>query len=371
MRRDATQREHIRRTQAPAPEDTPHTIETLYIEYDGTGVPMTKNEVAGRKGKQKDGSAKTREAKLGCVFIQTAFDDKGRPIRDPAPTTFTGAIEAAAPFGERIYAEAVRRGLFHAQRVVVLGDGAEWIKTIAQTHFGRAAHIIDLYHAREHLVLLCKLLFDRYLRRLNRYKDRCWDELDEGNIEALTQKARSFLPTDDNAGKDARREIGYFEKNKERMRYGHYKAQGLAIGSGVIEAGCKNIVADRLKKSGMEWTVPGANAIIALRCAELSRRTEDYWEQRPDKTHKSDAGPPSVLFDGRRCYLMVTHVPGTQALPSFFPAVDCLKAPKSSPAGGSWNSSPRLARSRRFWAYTRSTAPTLRFWSLLILAISL
>ncbi len=296
MRRDATQREHIRRTQAPAPEDTPHTIETLYIEYDGTGVPMTKNEVAGRKGKQKDGSAKTREAKLGCVFIQTAFDDKGRPIRDPAPTTFTGAIEAAAPFGERIYAEAVRRGLFHAQRVVVLGDGAEWIKTIAQTHFGRATHIIDLYHAREHLVLLCKLLFDRYLRRLNRYKDRCWDELDEGNIEALTQKARSFLPTDDNAGKDARREIGYFEKNKERMRYGHYKAQGLAIGSGVIEAGCKNIVADRLKKSGMEWTVPGANAIIALRCAELSRRTEDYWEQRPDKTHKSDAGPAGFAF---------------------------------------------------------------------------
>ncbi len=87
MRRDATQREHIRRTQAPAPEDTPHTIETLYIEYDGTGVPMTKNEVAGRKGKQKDGSAKTREAKLGCVFIQTAFDDKVRAT--PAPENHT------------------------------------------------------------------------------------------------------------------------------------------------------------------------------------------------------------------------------------------------------------------------------------------
>lgn len=174
----------------------------------------------------------------------------------------------------------MRRGLFEAKRAVILGDGAEWIKTIAQTHFPNAIHIIDLYHAREHLVGLCKLLFDRDLRRLNRYKDRWWDELDEGNIEALVEQARSFLPKDSSAGKDARREIGYFEKNKERMRYAHFKAQGLFVGSGVIEAGGKTIVAQRLKQSAMQWTVRGANAIIALRCAELSGKTENYWEQR-------------------------------------------------------------------------------------------
>lgn len=278
--RDAKERQDIRFAEPPAPDTTARTIETLYIEYDGTGVPMRKAEVAGRKGKQKDGTAKTREAKLGCVFTQTQFDEDGRPIRDPASTTFTGAIETVDPFGERIYAEAARRGLFEAKRVVILGDGAEWIRTIAQTHFPNAIHIIDLYHAREHLVDLCKLLFDRDLRRLNRYKDRWWDELDEGNIEALVEQARSFLPKDDNAGKDARREIGYFEKNKERMRYAHFKEQGMFVGSGVIEAGCKTIVAQRLKQSAMQWTVRGANAIIALRCAELSRRTEDYWVQR-------------------------------------------------------------------------------------------
>jgi hypothetical protein len=278
--RDAKERQDIRFAQPPPPDETSKTIETLYIEYDGTGVPMVPHEVAGRKGKQKDGSAKTREAKLGCVFTQTHFDDKGRPIRDPASTTFTGGIETVDPFGERIYAEAVRRGLFHAKRVVILSDGAEWIKSIAQTHFPNATHIIDLYHAREHLVRLCKLLFDRDLRRLNRYKDRWWDELDAGNIEAIAEQARSFLPKDEKAGKDARREIGYFEKNKERMRYARFKEQGLFVGSGVIEAGCKSIVAQRLKQSAMQWTVRGANAIIALRCHELSRRTEDYWEQR-------------------------------------------------------------------------------------------
>ena len=278
--RDALERQRIRLAEPPAPEDTPKTIPTLYIEYDGTGVPMTKDEVKGRKGKQKDGTAKTREAKLGCVFTQTAFDEKGRPIRDPASTTFTGAIETAAQFSHRIYAEAVRRGLYQAKRVVVLSDGAEWIKGIAQTNFPMATHIIDLYHAREHLVKLCRLLFDRDLKRLNRYKDRWWDDLDEGNIEKLVEEAQAFLPKDQSAAKETRREINYFDKNKTRMRYAQFKAEGFFVGSGVIEAGCKSIVGDRLKKSGMEWTVRGANDIIALRCAILSGRDEDYWENR-------------------------------------------------------------------------------------------
>ena len=273
------ERDRLRFMEPPPPE-APKTIDTLYIEFDGTGVPMTKQEVAGRKGKQKDGSAKTREAKLGCVFTQAIFDEKGRPIRDPNSTSFTGAIEIAAEFGWRIYAEAVRRGLFKAKRVVILSDGAEWIKTIVQTHFPRAIHIIDLYHAREHLIDLTKFLFDRDLKRSNKYKDQWWDDLDEGNIEKVIEEAQGFLPKDPKAGKDARCAIGYFEKNKERMRYAQFKTDGLFVGSGVIEAGCKSIIGQRLKQSGMEWTVRGANAIIALRCATVSGRDEDYWEQR-------------------------------------------------------------------------------------------
>ena len=276
---DKADRERLRFAEPPAPE-SPKTIDTLYIEFDGTGVPMVPEEVRGRKGQQPDGSAKTREAKLGCVFTQTAFDDQGRPIRDPASTSFTGAIESAAPFGWRIYAEAVRRGLFEAQRVVVITDGAKWIQNLVQTHFPGATHLIDLYHAREHLVELCKLLFDRDLKRLNRYKDRWWDLLDEGGIETLVDEARAFLPKDPKDGKDARTAIGYFDHNKGRMRYARFKAQGLFLGSGVIEAGCKTIIGQRLKQSAMQWTVRGANAIIALRCAHASGRTQDYWNTR-------------------------------------------------------------------------------------------
>ncbi len=91
-------------------------IPLLYVSYDGTGVPMVPWELAGRKGKQPDGSSRTREVKVGCVFSQTKTDDEGRPARDDASTTFVGAIEDCEQFGWRIYGEALRRGLQKAQK---------------------------------------------------------------------------------------------------------------------------------------------------------------------------------------------------------------------------------------------------------------
>ena len=86
-------------------------VPKMYVCMDGTGVPVVKKETAGRKGKGEDGQAKTREAKLGCVFTQTGVDQKGRPVRDDESTSYTGAIETAEVFGTRIYQEAMRRGM--------------------------------------------------------------------------------------------------------------------------------------------------------------------------------------------------------------------------------------------------------------------
>ena len=72
----------------------------------------------------------------------------------------------------------------------------------------------------------------------------------------------------------------YVERNRERMQYADFRAQGLTVGSGVVEAGCKTTIGTRLKRAGMHWTVDGANAIIALRCCYLSGRFEDFWERR-------------------------------------------------------------------------------------------
>src|SRR6266849_5783580 len=86
-------------------------IPNLYVAIDGSGVPVVARETEGRQGKDPTGKAKTREAKLGCVFTQTMVDEEGYAVRDEESTTYVGAIEEAEFFGRRIYAEAVRRGL--------------------------------------------------------------------------------------------------------------------------------------------------------------------------------------------------------------------------------------------------------------------
>lgn len=104
--------------------------------------------------------------------------------------------------------------------------------------------------------------------------------LDKGKVEKLAQAIRSIPSTSPEVLEKLRTEADYFERNAERMRYPKFRRQHLFIGSGVVEAGCKTVIACRLKQSGMFWTVRGANAIIALRCCHLNGRFETYWEGR-------------------------------------------------------------------------------------------
>ena len=251
----------------------------LYIEMDGTGVPVTAAETAGRKGKY-GGPAGTREVKLGCVFTQTSCDEQGRPVRDEDSTSYTGAIEDAAAFGRRIYSEAWRRGWSRARKKVVLGDGAGWIWNLSHEYFPGAIEIVDLYHAREHLWELASKLFPQQQKRLRGWARRMQKKLDAGRIEQLVTALREIETDDPELAHPLALEADYFQRHAERMRYGEFRRQGLFVGSGVIEAGCRTVIASRLKRSGMFWSVRGANAITALRCARLSNRFDDYWENR-------------------------------------------------------------------------------------------
>ena len=256
-------------------------IPILYIQMDGTGVPVVRKETEGRKGKTDGEPAHTREAKLGCVFTQTSCDKEGFPVRDPDSTTYTGAIETAEEFGRRLYREAWNRGLSRARKIVILGDGAEWIRNLTELHFPDAIHLVDLYHARQHLWDVVRVLYPN-----DPVSQKAWMKvhqkrlLDQGKIEKLVAALRSLLPAHPQAAEKLQDEADYFEKNAERMRYPKFRRQHLFVGSGVIEAGCKTVIGSRLKQSGMFWTVRGANAILALRCAHLNNRFETYWEDR-------------------------------------------------------------------------------------------
>ena len=256
-------------------------IPILYVEMDGTGVPVVKKETIGRKGKTEGQPAHTREVKLGCVFTQTAWDKEGYAIRDPDSTTYTGAIETAEEFGKRLYLEAWNRGWSRAAKKVVIGDGAEWIWNLAQLHFPGAIQIVDLYHARQHLWTVVRLLFPHdtgQQKAWMKIHQKRW--LDKGKIETLVLSLRTLASAHPALAEKIRSEADYFQTNTERMRYPKFRKQHLFIGSGVIEAGCRTVIGSRLKQSGMFWTVRGANAILALRCSHLNRRFEDYWEGR-------------------------------------------------------------------------------------------
>jgi hypothetical protein len=256
-------------------------IPILYVQMDATGIPVVKKETVGRQGKTHGQPPRTRDAKLGCVFTQTRWDAEGYPIRDPHSTTYVGAIETAEEFGKRLFLEAWRRGGSRALIRVVIGDGAEWIWHVAALHFPGAILIVDLYHARQHLWEVAQSLYP-----YDAGKRQAWVKfhpkrlLDQGKIEQLVEALRSIKSHHPEVAEKLRTEAGYFERNAERMRYPKFRRQHLFVGSGVIEAGCKTVIGSRFKKSGMFWTVRGANAILALRCAYLNGRFEDYWESR-------------------------------------------------------------------------------------------
>ena len=117
-------------------------------------VPAATEDRAGKAG---DGRARTREAKMACLFTQTITDDDGCPVRDPGSSSYLATFDPASRFGQLVDAEARRRGSEQIRQLVVLGDGAVWIWNLASELFPHATQIVDLYHAREHVHELANL----------------------------------------------------------------------------------------------------------------------------------------------------------------------------------------------------------------------
>jgi hypothetical protein len=255
-------------------------VPILYVSADGTGVPMRKEELAGRAGKQPDGSAKTRLAYLGCVFTQHTTDEEGHPVRDYESTTYVSSFGSIEEFGPALRQDALRRGLALALQVVLLIDGAEGLANMGRLCFSRAIQIVDFYHALEHagrvlVALLGSKEHPDYQKRLGRWARRLLND----KVEQLIAQARQES-ADKAQAQAVEKELGYFVNNIDRMQYGTFRRQGFFIGSGVIEAGCKTVIGARCKQSGMFWGEPGAENVLALRCIHSSRRLGEFWKDR-------------------------------------------------------------------------------------------
>jgi len=266
--------------EALMPDPQSKAAPVLYLSADATGVPMRKKELEGRAGKQPDGSAKTRMAYLGCVFTQHKTDEQGHPIRDYQSTTYVSSFKSLDEFGPQLRQEAIRRGLALALQVVLLIDGASGLAHMGRLCFHNAIQIVDFYHALEHAGRVLESLLGSkdhpdYKMRLGRWgrqllKDRVEKLIAQTRLECAGRSCAQAVE----------KELGYFANNVERMRYGTFRRKGFFIGSGVIEAGCKTLVGARCKQSGMFWSQPGAQNVLALRCIGASHRLDQFWKER-------------------------------------------------------------------------------------------
>lgn len=258
---------------------------TMYLGIDGTGCPVRKEETEGRKGKQPDGSAKTREVKLAVTFSADSRDNNNIPVRDKGSVTYNAAIESASTgdldeniseFAARVERESKRRGFDKADRQVILGDGARWIWNIAGDLFPGAVQIIDLYHAKGTISRVAKEIFGTDSEFGKRWGKELRDDLEGGNIDIILEKLEPYL--DD--FKEAKSCQKYLLNNRDKLNYPYFRELGLSTSSGIVESGCRHVIGARVKQSGMHWTVDGANSIIALRCSILSGRFDNFMAER-------------------------------------------------------------------------------------------
>ena len=267
------------RSDIPSGEKKPPRV---YVASDGTGAPLRHEELKGRKGRQPDGTAQTHEIKVGCVFTQHPVMGQD-PWRDLDSTTYVTTTERSEAFGGRLRSEFMRRFQTPPDEIVYLGDGAAWNWEIQRTHFPEAIGIADFYHAAEHVGRVVDIIEDRH-SPLGRQRLKRWIKLLlRDGLDRFIKEAQVAIPPEkQEVGKKA---LAYFEKNRERMSYGTFQRKGFFIGSGVVEAACKTIVAQRLKGSGMHWSTPGLNNILNLRTAILSRRYDHFWSQLHQLLH--------------------------------------------------------------------------------------
>ena len=288
----------------PATDPKSPPIPVLYVSCDGTGTPMRREELEGIKGKQQDGSARTREAKLGCVFTQTTRDAEGKPLRDPGSTSYTGTYQGCREVAVLLRQEARRRGLDRAQQVVYIGDGAAWVWENCRLTFPGAIEILDFYHASEHVGQLSAAIHDNDPPQAAACRSRWCHEMKQSSPAPLLDESHALLDSHPDWSETKREaiqlQINYLESHANRTEYGQYQANGWFIGSGVIEAGCKTVIGRRLKQSGMFWSQTGAEDILSLRCLVIGPHFDSTWKARrqllDQQQNKSRRWHPDLLI---------------------------------------------------------------------------
>lgn len=245
-------------------------VDRLYVEMDGVYVPL-------REEWRQDGSlGKLRcrygECKVGMVFQTEQQDGLDTGVRWRA---YTATLEKVETFTARLVALAQAHGSVRARELVVLGDGAEWIWNLCAQHFPRAVQIVDYWHMTQHLYAVANARFGAGTPEAAAWVRGSQWYLERDLSVSVLLRIQEWQPEDATERQVRDTEYGYFAKNRERMRYGTFLKHGYQIGSGMIEAGCRQLVTQRLDESGMHWREASAEAVLAIRAKLKSTAATD------------------------------------------------------------------------------------------------
>jgi hypothetical protein len=191
--------------------------------------------------------------------------------------SYRAGLWEAKEFAKHQWAEGCRRGLEKAKKIVCVSDGALWIWLIIQMCWAPCVEIIDWWHAVEKLWEMANELLGQGTEETKEWVKRQKTNLWEYNLSGLFREIRLLCPRGNPLPETVRKNVGYIFRNRSRMHYGEYRQEGLPVGSGTVESGCKVVVQARMKQAGMRWSRKGAQAMLSLRSVLLSDRWDEDW----------------------------------------------------------------------------------------------
>ena len=300
----------------PAPAPAPGQ-QIVVLSADGKGVPLRKPAdapaIAAHDHARGPKPDRKKMAVLGAAYhiephprtaeavVESLFRDPAAPVRADRtaprrPVPRQKRVCAVLPVAAAVAAalapprpaavifpwlaeEARRRDPDHQHPWVLLMDGQASLWEVAAATLGDAprVEILDLLHATGYLWEAVHLFHDpgseMALKWMKVLVLGLLSGMGTGVIRWLQHLAeQSELPA---ATRTRLAEIhGYFDRHRDRIHYDRYLAAGYPIASGVIEGACRHVVKDRMERAGMHWTLPGAQALLNLRCVALN----DEWE---------------------------------------------------------------------------------------------
>jgi hypothetical protein len=281
------------------------------VQPDGAGAAVVVVEVDGVQVHLDDAWHEMKVGRVAPLGPAVQTDKRsGRTFLRLGPSVCCAGLEAAEEFWYRVYAQACRGGLGQTtRRVVVLGDGAEWIWKRAVQFVGRPGveviEIVDINHAYDHLWAVGRAVFEAEAGVVA-WVEPLKDALYTQGACAVLAALDALEPSAAEAAADLLRTTrAYFADNAARMDYPRFVAQQLPIGSGAIESMCKSLIEEREKGAGMRWTGPGAQAVASLRALHRSGDWAAFWQRHPLRSRAPrtraagpGAAPPAVVPAG-------------------------------------------------------------------------